>query len=226
MTAFEALFRVRHDCPFIRLTEEHPGLRMYSWCNRVHEVYEVIVDDPAEYEKVVKELSGLATVIEEQGDSAEVHIVTSTCFCTPNNSVTMNIEDLDILHVSPVVHDRGWEYYRVVAFRHEDLTKMIRRLEERGFTLEIVRKTEFKGSIAGALLATDAIFSGLTQRQTEALLKAYGYGYYKLPRVADIQEIARRERIPRTTFQEHLKKGENKLIAGLVPYIQLYRGHR
>ncbi len=225
MTAFEALFRVKHDCPFIDLTEAHPGLRIYSWCNRVHEVYEVIVDDPAEYGEVLSKLSALATVVDEQGDGAEVHLVTSNCFCTPENSVTLNIEDLDILEVPPVVHDRGWEYYRVVAFRHEDLAEMIRRLEMRGFTLEMVSKAEFRGSIAGTLLATDSLFSELTGRKTDALLKAYGHGYYKLPRVADVKEIARRENVPRTTFQEHLKKGENKLIASLVPYIQLYRGH-
>ena len=34
--------------------------------------------------------------------------------------------------------------------------------------------------------------------------------------------IAFKERVPRTTFQEHLKKAENKLVAALVPYIQLF----
>jgi len=43
-----------------------------------------------------------------------------------------------------------------------------------------------------------------------------------LPRRADVQTIAAKERVPRTTFQEHLKKAENKLLAALVPYIQLF----
>jgi len=57
----------------------------------------------------------------------------------------------------------------------------------------------------------------------DALLTAYNSGYYRLPRRANVQTIAYRRHLPRTTFQEHLKKAENKLVASLVPYIQLFR---
>jgi hypothetical protein len=56
----------------------------------------------------------------------------------------------------------------------------------------------------------------------DAMIRAYTHGYYRLPRSADIQEIARRERVKRTTFQEHLKKGENKIIERIIPYMRLY----
>jgi hypothetical protein len=226
MTAFETLLRIRHDCPFIRISERHASMRMYTWCNRVHEVMEVVVDEPGEYEAVLGEVSKLATVLDESSDGGKAHLITSTCFCTPYNSVGMNIEDLDILDVSPVVLSGGWEYYRVIAFRHEDLAKMLERLEARGFTVEVLRKTPFEGSITGSILATESLFSELTGKQTEALIKAYGHGYYQLPRTADIQEIAVKERVARTTFQEHLKKGENKIIGSLMPYLQLYRTHQ
>ena len=55
-----------------------------------------------------------------------------------------------------------------------------------------------------------------------AMLTAFRYGYYNLPRNADLQTIAAKEKVPRTTFQEHLKKAENKLVAALVPYVQLF----
>jgi len=72
-------------------------------------------------------------------------------------------------------------------------------------------------------LTADALFSDLTEKQMDALLTAYSHGYYRLPRKSDIQTIASRKRVPRTTFQEHLKKAENKLVVSLVPYIQLYK---
>jgi hypothetical protein len=56
----------------------------------------------------------------------------------------------------------------------------------------------------------------------DAVIRAYSHGYYRLPRSADIQEIARRERVKRTTFQEHLKKGENKIIERIIPFMRLY----
>jgi hypothetical protein len=57
----------------------------------------------------------------------------------------------------------------------------------------------------------------------DALLTAYSNGYYNLPRKANIQDIANKKRVSRTTYQEHLKKAENKLVASLIPYVQLFR---
>jgi len=55
-------------------------------------------------------------------------------------------------------------------------------------------------------------------RARGALLAAHKNGYCMLPRKADVQAIAAKERVPRTTFQEHFKKAENKLLGALVHY--------
>jgi predicted DNA binding protein len=103
------------------------------------------------------------------------------------------------------------------------LKELLQRLEESGWLFEILRKVPFDGFIGSSLtLTADALFSGLTEKQIDALLTAYRNGYYMLPRKADVQTIASKERVPRTTFQEHLKKAENKLVAALAPYIQLF----
>jgi len=111
----------------------------------------------------------------------------------------------------------------VIVFRHEDLEELLRRLEKWGWVYKILRKVPFNGFIASSLtLTADALFSNLTDKQIDAMLTAYRHGYYNLPRNSDVQTIAAKERVPRTTFQEHLKKAENKIVAGLVPYIQLF----
>lgn len=71
-------------------------------------------------------------------------------------------------------------------------------------------------------LSADHLFSNLTEKQINALLTAHRNGYYKLLRRADVQTIAAKKRVPRTTFQEHFKKDENKILAALVPYVQLF----
>lgn len=223
MTIFEAIFRVRHKCPFIDLTSRYPSLKIYTWCNKVHEVMEVVVGSPQEYEAVLGEVRRLATVVDESSDRSSARLITSSCFCTPFNSVSMNIGELNIIDVSPTVNEGGWEYYRVIALKHEDLAVLLGRLQERGFKLEVLRKTPFEGSLSTTLLSTDTLFSRLTRKQMEALVTAYAYGYFNRPRGADVKEISSRERVPRTTFQEHLTKGENKLIKSLIPYMQLYR---
>ena len=71
-------------------------------------------------------------------------------------------------------------------------------------------------------LTADALFYGLTERQMDALLTAHRHGYYNLPRDSDVQTIAAKEKVPLTTFQEHLKKAENKLVAAIIPHMKLF----
>jgi len=224
MPLYEVVFKVTHDCPFGNISRRFPSLKMFLWCNREYEVIEILVDDREEYSAVMEEIVKIGGVIEESSDRDSVHIVTKKCFCTTENSVSKNIDAFNLLHVSPVVYERGWEYYRVIAFRHKDLKNLLQRLEEMNFTVEVLRKVPFDGFIASSLtLTADALFSDLTEKQMDALLTAYSHGYYRLPRKTDVKTIARRKRVPRTTFQEHLKKAENKIVASLIPYIQLFR---
>jgi predicted DNA binding protein len=196
---------------------------MFEWCNREHEVIEVIVEDHEEYAAIMEEISKLWGIIDKLSDRGRIHLVTKSCSCSYENSVAKNIDACNLLHIMPIVYEDGWEYHRVIALKHEDLEQLLQRLEERGFTFEILRKVPFDGFIGSSLtLTADALFSDLTEKQMGALLTAYRNGYYRLPRRADIQSIAFRERVPRNTFQEHLKQAENKLVAALVPYIQLF----
>ena len=224
MPLYEIVFKVTHDCPFGNISRRFPSLKMFLWCNREHEVIEMLTNDQEEYSAVMEEIVKLGGLIEESSDRDSVHIVTKKCFCTTENSVSKNIDAFNLLHVSPVVYERGWEYYRVIAFRHKDLKNLLQWLEEMNFTVEVLRKVPFDGFIASSLtLTADALFSDLTEKQMDALLTAYSHGYYKLPRKNDVKTIASRKRVPRTTFQEHLKKAENKIVASLIPYIQLFR---
>jgi predicted DNA binding protein len=224
MTLFEVVLKITHDCPFANISRRYPSLEMCSWCNGEHDVYELHVENDEEYDAVVKEVSKLGELIEESSNEQKIHLITETCACTRENSVGKNLEDFDLLHVSPVVYSKGWEYYRIIAFRHEDLKRFLERMEGPGFAYEIVRKVPFNGFIASSLTMTaDALFSDLTDKQMDALMTAHNSGYYLFPRKNDIQSIAAKRRVPRTTFQEHLKKAENKIVSSLIPYIQLYR---
>jgi predicted DNA binding protein len=197
---------------------------MYDWCNRERDILELVIDSQEDYSEIVKELSKIAFVTAESCEVGNVHLVTRGCACDKEGSITYIIDGFDLLHVSPVVYEKGWEYYRVVAFRQKDLRGLLQKFEEKGYQFEIIRKVPFDGFIASSLtLTADALFSDLTAKQIDALLTAYSYGYYHLPRKADVKTIASSRHIPRTTFQEHLKKAENKLLVSLAPYVQLFK---
>ena len=224
MTLFEVTFKVSHDCPFCNISKKYPRLKMFNWCNREHDVIEIVVDRPDEYSTVIDEMSRIQGMVDKSSDLHNAHFFVKKCFCKAEDSVTRIIDEFDLLQISPIVYRHGWEYYRVIAFKHKDLKGLMQRFEEKGLKSEILRKVDFDGFIASSLtLTADALFSDLTEKQMDALLTAYSSGYYSLPRKASVQDIAHKKLVSRTTYQEHLKKAENKLVASLVPYVQLFR---
>ena len=52
----------------------------------------------------------------------------------------------------------------------------------------------------------------LTGKQIEALSKEYDYGYYSTPRRITTESISATLGISRSTYEEHLRKAENKVI--------------
>jgi len=47
-------------------------------------------------------------------------------------------------------------------------------------------------------------------------------GYYQVPKKMTTKELARKHKVPRTTFEEHLRKAESKVLLTLALYIILY----
>jgi predicted DNA binding protein len=76
--------------------------------------------------------------------------------------------------------------------------------------------------VSDTLITLSSLRGKLTDRQVDAISTAYHSGYYQTPGRVNVQSIADREKVPRTTLQEHLNKAENKLIRSIVPQIQLY----
>jgi len=225
MTLFEVVLKVTHNGFFTDLTRRYPSASIYIWCNRINDIIEVIVRNPEEFPLVTDEIrkSPIMGVLEEISDDRRLYLNVNECRCMKQDTIVRHIGELDILNIFPNVIENGWAYHRLIVFRHKDLDELLRRLELWGWVFKILRKVRFDGFIASSLtLTADALFSGLTEKQIDAILTAYRHGYYNLPRDADIQTIAAKEEVPRTTFQEHLKKAENKVVGGLVPYIQLF----
>ena len=226
MTLFEVALKVAIPKSFYAdITRRFPSMSVFVWCNRENDVVEVIVRNPEDYALVMDEFRThpWMGVIEEVSDNRRLYLNVSECHCMKQDTIVRHIGELDILNVFPNVIENGWSYHRLMVFRHKDLEELLRRFDNWGWTCRILRKTPFDGFIASSLtLTTDALFSGLTERQMEALLTAHRHGYYNLPRDADVQAIAAKEKVPRTTFQEHLKKAENKLVAALVPHMKLF----
>ena len=225
MTLYEVALKVASKGFWMDLTRRFPSASVFIWCNRENDVIEVVVRNPEEYPIVIEEIRAIPIVgvIEEISDDHRLYLNVNECHCMEQDTIVGHIGKLNILNIFPNMIENGWAYYRLIVFKHKDLEALLKRFDKWGWFYKILRKVPLDGFVASSLtMSADALFSGLTERQMEAVLTAHHHGYYNLPRNADVQAIAAKEKVPRTTFQEHLMKAENKLVSALVPNIRLF----
>ena len=133
MPIHEIVFRVRRDSEYLSLLKRNPAVRVYTWCNRVHDIVEVVSDDREQLENFLNGISPESEVVDMSSDYTRIYLVVFNCGCTPENSVPINMEDLELIHMSPSLTSSGWEQFRILAFKHEAMTTLMDRLEGRGF---------------------------------------------------------------------------------------------
>ena len=222
MPATEVQIKAKTNSPINGLTERYPSLRVWMWCNYMQDVYEIVSDSPEEFRGAVEEFRGIYHVLDETEISTNIRLITQNCVCSKETTVHENIQELEILNLMPVFYTRGFEYYRLIAFRHEALSELFDRVSQQGLQVEVREKAPFNGMVCDSLVTLNSLVGGLTDKQVDAIVAAYNNGYYQTPRRVNVQAIADRVRVPRTTLQEHLNKAENKLISSIIPQIQLY----
>jgi len=224
MPPFEVFFKARHSCPFGRLSERFPSVRMFVWCNSIHEVIEMILPDRSQYGKIRKDLSAVVNIVDQTFDGESFCLITKKCNCTFENSIAVRMEAHNMLYLLPVSYEEGWEYYHAIAFRHSDFKRFMESAARMPAEIIITRKSALNSNIRALMpISIGGMFAELTQKQVNAVLSSYGMGYFRFPRKKNVKTIAESVKVPRTTFQEHLTKAENKLIAGLVPYLMLFQ---
>jgi len=222
MALFDIKFKLSFNDDYSMLTKKFPSLKVFFWCNNIYDVFEFFVDDLKDYPAIKEELKDSNSLIEETLDENRLRLIIKNCSCySDDGSVDNIVGDLNILLLSPVIIENGWEEHHAIVFDHKDFEELMERFEEKGHIVKVVRKVCFGGTISSLNpLTRSALFSSLTEKQADALLTAYHSGYYRLPRKADVKSIAAKYKVPRTTFQDHLRKAECKVISTLIPQIK------
>lgn len=224
MTFFEAEFKITRDCLHVTLSRKFPSSKIFVWCNLQNEIIEIVAGDEEEYVQLMDEISELGDTVSLSSDGYNVHLMAKKCNCTSKNSVAKNAEASDVLHLTPTIIMAGWAYHRVIAFDHDNLVNFMVLLEKNGFEYGVTKKSQLRGQLSTSLMLNiGSVFSDLASKRADALLTAYRHGYIVFPRKMNLQSIAMKERVVRTTLSEHLKKAENKLISNLIPYLHIHQ---
>lgn len=118
------------------------------------------------------------------------------------------------LRTKPVrVASDGWEYWEVACLDRGELNKLI-HAATKYYSGELfsIKKEALK------TVTSLEITPNLTAKQSEALKLAYKKGYYNYPRNLTIPQLAESVNKSYSTFQENLRKAENKLIDYFLKY--------
>jgi len=119
-----------------------------------------------------------------------------------------------LLRVKPVyMGTDGWEYWEVACLNREKLNGLIQAaIKHYHGSLTSLKQEQIK-SVASLEIAPN-----LTEKQLEAIKIAYKNGYYRYPRKLTIPQLAKSIKKSYSTFQENLRKAENKLIEHFLKY--------
>ena len=230
MTHYEVAFKLKHECPYNAFSTRYPSIIISHWCNWSRDVLEVAYKN-LEDQTIIKSIRDLikqlgTKVIRRSQAMTNLQVVLQHCACDKLPPPTLPvIERRNCLEIQPALYTGGWEYYRVVAFSERDLRNLFKDLDK-DCNVEIMSKTAIsEESVRETFpVSTASLLGKLTSRQLQALIVALDNGYYNIPRTATAGEIAQRLRVPRTSFVDHLRKGENKVLQAVGPYLRLKPG--
>jgi len=131
------------------------------------------------------------------------------------------IERNHCLQLLPCIYKGGWEWYRIIAFSEADIRNLFRELEKFCKVQAISRKRIDSAVRNSFLISMTDLLGRLTEKQIRALMLAIENGYYRIPKRITTVQIANKSGMARTTFEEHLRKAESKILGSVRPYLEL-----
>lgn len=221
MSLYEASFKVKHECPYRTISEKHPSLTIREWFMNEQQILE-IASGGTPTQELVEAVENLGTMLFEAEDSENLYAVVQSSRCSLDDSLISRFEEHNCLYTPPTIYREGWEQYTVTAFDDRDVRGLLGDLDQdREVEVLSTRTIETRRVPHSLFVTADSLFGGLTPRQLEALRIALDAGYFDQPRGASIAELAERTNVARSTYEEHLRKAENKLIGNTQNLLRL-----
>ena len=220
MAPYEMRMAARHDCPFCELSSRYPHLTFRAWDNFRSVIIEVtgltrdeasvIMDEPV--------FMGDTQVIQE-GNRTLRMIVRD--YVMAEDAISQIINENDCWYLQPNEMREGWEHFRVYSYSRNNLQLLVGAIESIGgeSRIESIHPMEV-GGLWEPLLPASSILAGLTSKQLNAISEALAMGYFEEPSRVNAVELARKLGVSRSTFSEHLRKAERKILINIFSSIR------
>jgi len=222
MTLYEVTFRLKHDCPYNGLSEQYPEAVFSHWCNNESDVLEIVSEPEAVraiQRNVLEVTHKLGVKVQRKVVSkANQQLIVAHCGCNHYWSTCPTIERNNCLELQPTIYRDGWEWYRVISFSESDMKRLFKELDEFCKVEVVSRSSRPEGTVKDTMLISAlSLLGSLTRKQLEALNGALESGYYRVPKKVTTEGLATRFGVPRTTYEEHLRKAESKVLLAVAP---------
>jgi len=122
-----------------------------------------------------------------------------------------------IFFIKPVVADeKGFESWEIGSWDENILREFITNLQKEHFEIKILKIQNEKVNE----IYFPQVMPFLTKGQKRALEIATKNGYYDFPRKVELKQLAAEAGISLSTFREHLRKAEKKIMPDLVKNVR------
>ena len=211
----EATFRIDGDGVYEEATRGTDAT-VALWCNDHCDLLYVSECASETVEEHVEDHVGVKHVVT---NGEEVIIITDDCLKQhTTNHIETYLARHDCLLMPPIRYENGKKLCRVVAIDSSHLTEFYNDIRQE-FSITVDSKRELgKYSQDKPLFTVGSTLPELSGQQQDALTIGYQKGYYRIPRDVTTAELAAEMGIDRRTFEEHLRRAENKLITTLIKY--------
>ncbi|MDP3882159.1 MAG: helix-turn-helix domain-containing protein [Nanoarchaeota archaeon] len=121
----------------------------------------------------------------------------------------------ELYHTAPVVIKEGYEKWHIAAFKRSLLENIVKEIEKwrnklEEFDLLSLKRTDLSD------IYFPKILPQIPEQQKKAFDLALKNGYYTWPRKAGLEKLAKIMGVSISTYQEHLRKAEAKLLPFFV----------
>jgi len=214
---------VQHPCPFSgSATASSRGVRVTHLCHRgTDAMLEVHAPDSADLEPILRSYraAGGAVVFREP-DAPAALIRFAACVCCQQGRVIPTVESAGNFYLPPSSYSLEGEKYQFLVPDGELDDTVLARLPREVHLIRVgTRPLTSLGFEDTFLVPVSNFFSALTPRQSQALILAFMRGYYRIPHSVTTAQLARTMEVSREAFDALLRKGQNKLLAALFPYL-------
>ncbi len=216
----QVTFQVQHDCPLARLSAElDADLRVWSG----HRLEVVYLAASKHNQEEVDAAANRHLAPQRTVHTPDGALWVWTPKVDPKSSISRILEQHGLLWQQPLRVVRGWEHYDALALaggeqgaldalKESHPTRVVRR--------QAIRPEDIQASLFWSL---QPALEAPTQKQAEALVAAHGAGYYRSPRGATTADVAATLGITRSSFEERLRAGENRIMDAVLPVLKMTR---